>query len=190
MSLWESQSCLMPASPSTYYPAQKGWKYLWELIRIKPWSAAELACFCDAFSSLAWAGMCLCCVPVEVLSFESPHWELGADAQAEQSNELDKGDKAGNTPWVSCLNVQCSPFLYPHKNSRKCPAEVFPSLSGSGSAPGFSKSSLLGTCNCLKYLNLPVTLRGCLQRGRNPKASLPVLHFGSSSKITSQLSQA
>uniref|UniRef100_A0A8C0VUY0 Tenascin C n=1 Tax=Cyanistes caeruleus TaxID=156563 RepID=A0A8C0VUY0_CYACU len=28
-----------------------------------------------------------------------------------------------------------------------------------------------------KYLNLPVTLWGCLQRGRNPKASLPVLHF-------------
>lgn len=37
--------------------------------------------------------MCLCCVPGEVLSFESPHQELGADASGEQSNELDKETK-------------------------------------------------------------------------------------------------
>lgn len=125
----------------------------------------------------------------------SPRCELVADCPLKTdkrgwTKEPVQGQTRKQTSWVSCLNMHVLSCYWLNENSRRCPAEVFPSLSGSRSAPGFSKFSLLGTSNCQNFLSLPVTHQECLRRGRNPKAAITALHFGASSKTTCQLSEA
>lgn len=138
----------------------------------------------------AWLGQeCLCCVPVKVLSFESPPQELGADARGEQSNVLDRETKQETHHGCPASICNVLPSFTLVKAAENALLRVsFPFL-GQAQHPAFQNLPFWGLPIVKIYLNLPVTLRGCLQRGRNPKASLPVLHFGSSSKITSQLSQ-
>lgn len=127
--------------------------------------------------------------PRKMLSFESPHQELGADAHGEQSNVLDKETKqeAHHGCPASICNVLPSFALV--KTAENALLRFSLPFLGQAQQPAFQNLPFWGLAIVKKYLNLPVTLWGCLQRGKNPKASLPVLHFGSSSKITSQLSQ-